>query len=222
MALTALDIQNLVKYVIDDANWVRVPSPVFLRACSRAQQWVAIRHGLVRTTTDVTLASGNPLYKIRTVIPRAFALTHVSIDNRTLHRIPQVALGQTSPTWLKTPATSTTPVRWWYTLRWSWLGFAPIPNTTATAQVTAILAPATLTQTTENLVVPDVYGADIAAITAGLLLLARERDRARAVQLIALPLGMDKLLRATSGEETLAHALGEDLLPVVREPSAAP
>jgi|ERR1051325_983379 hypothetical protein len=157
----------------DDPLRLRAEVDVLLRALSRAQQWTALRWRLLSHGFPLETLEGVPWYHLGQRLPRLLVVTDVSgPEGEMLLPVPLTRLRYSDAQWL---ATQGRPGRF-YRVGWSYLGFYPVPATTAVMSVTGVCMPVQLTTPTQRLEVPESYADVLVRLTAGLLKLGRERE----------------------------------------------
>lgn len=169
----ANDLFALVMKDLDDENAIRTTTPeLFLRHLSRAQQWVSLRYQLLRETFLFSLYTNTPVYALHSTQPRLVVVTHMTHSDRLpLWRVPLTSLRYKDMAWF---ATTGTP-NLWYRVGWRYLGVYPVPSADETAVITGLIIPAALAEMASPLRIPESYIPQLAMVTTGVLMLARER-----------------------------------------------
>ena len=187
--LTATTVYALIMQDLDDENAIRSASEtLFLRHLTRAQQWVALRYRLLRDTFPLSLFANTPLYSLTAAHPRLVVVTHLTLSNGTpLWPIPLTSLRYKDTAWFAT--TGATPTLF-YRVGWRYVGVYPVPSANATAMLTGLLLPSVPADMSSPLQIPDSYAPRLTLVTAGLLLLGRERRYAEGLARIATGLGL--------------------------------
>ena len=203
MTTVANDLFALVMQDLDDANAIRTPdAALFLRHATRAQQWVSLRYRLLRETFPLSLYTNTPVYALSATHPRLVMVTHMTLSNGTpLWPIPLISLRYKDTAWFATTGATATL---FYRAGWRYVGIYPVPSANAAATLTGVLLPATLTDMSSPLQIPDSYAPRLTLVTAGLLLLSRERRYTEGLARIATGLG----LRAPAQQSPVAQKEG--------------
>ena len=189
MSTVANDLFALVMKDLDDENAIRSTTPdLFLRHVNRAQQWVALRYQLLREVFAFPLYQHVPIYALVTVHPRLVVITHMThvSDGTPLARVAMTSLRYKDTAWFVTEGSSA----FFYRLGWRYIGVYPVPSNNATATVTGLLLPATVTSMISRLQIPDSYVPHVSLVTAGLLMVARERRYGEGIARIRQGLGI--------------------------------
>ena len=188
MALPVDALFTLVMQDLDDETAVRTTPPaMFLRHATRAQQWVALRYRLLRETLPFALFVNTPLYPLQTRYQRLVVVTHMTrSDGTPLWPVPFTSLRYRDTAWFSTPGT---PL-YVYRVGWSYLGVYPVPSTDETPVITGLILPTDLTEMDYRLQIVDAWVPHMVAVTAGLMILSRERRYAEGVARIMKGLGI--------------------------------
>ena len=199
MAIVANDLFALVMKDLDDENAIRTTTPaLFLRQATRAHQWVALRYRFLRATFPLSLYANTPVYALSATHPRLVVVTHMTLSNGTpLWPVPLTSLRYKDTAWFATTGATATL---FYRVGWRYVGVYPVPSANATATLTGVLLPATLTEMPSYLQVPDSYVPRLTLVTTGLLMFSRERRYAEGLARIAAGLGL-RTSQAPSAQE---------------------
>ena len=193
--MVVFDIFPIIMQDLDDAHAVRtLPDAMWLRQCTRAQQWVALRYQLLRETFPLSLYTNTPVYALAATHPRLVVITHITLNGTPLWPVPLASLRYKDTAWFATAGTPSL----FYRIGWRFVGAYPVPSTNATALMSGLLLPATLTEATSRLQIPDSYVPQLIQVATGLLMLARERRYQEGVARIRQGLG----IRASAGPRT--------------------
>ena len=178
----------LVMQDLDDATAIRTtPDAVFLRHATRAQQWVALRYRLLRDVFPFALFANTPLYQLQTRYPRLVVVTHMTrSDGTPLFPVPFTSLRYRDTAWF---ATTGTPL-YVYRIGWTYLGVYPVPSADDTAMLSGLLLPTDLTAMTSRLQIADAWMPHMVTVTAGFMMLGRERRYTEGVARVMKGLGM--------------------------------
>lgn len=188
MALPVDALFVLVMQDLDDEAAIRTaPHTVFLRHATRAQQWVALRYRLLRETLPFPLFVNTPLYHLQTRYPRLVVVTHMTrSDGTPLWPVPFTSLRYRDTAWFSTLG----PPLYIYRVGWSYLGVYPVPSADDTAVLSGLMLPTDLTAMDSRLQIADAWVPHVVAVTAGLMMLGRERRYAEGVARIMKGLGL--------------------------------
>ncbi len=188
MPLVAYDLFTLVMQDLDDETAIRTtPSAIFLRHATRAQQWVALRYRLLRETVPFPLFANTPLYNLPTRQPRIVVVTHITPSNGTvMWPIPMSSLRYRDTAWFATTGAPTA----FYRVGWHYVGISPIPTTAETALLSGLVIPPELVESTTPLQVPEAWMPNVVLVTAGLMMLSRERRYQEGIARIMRGLGL--------------------------------
>ena len=188
MALSVDALFVLVMQDVDDETAIRTtPAAIFLRHATRAQQWVALRYRLLRETLPFALFANTPLYSLPTRHLRMVTVTHMTrSDGTPLWPVPFTSLRYRDAAWFSTTGV---PL-YFYRLGWAYLGVCPIPTADETALVSGLMIPTDLTEMTSRLQIADAWSPHVVKVTAGLMMLSRERRYEEGVARIMTGLGL--------------------------------
>ena len=204
MPLTVGALFVLVQQDLDDETAIRTTPPaIFLRHATRAQQWVALRYRLVRETLPLLLFANTPLYSLTTIFPRMVVVTHMTrSDGTPLWLVPLTSLRYRDTAWFSTAGTP----GFFYRVGWRYLGIVPVPSADETAIVSGLMLPNDLTEMSSRLQIPDAWVPQLAQVTAGLMMLSRERRYEEGVTRIMAGLGLRTATSAPSPQEAAGVA----------------
>jgi hypothetical protein len=172
---------------LDDPVRVRTPDDVLLRALSRSSQFIAIRYRLLMQSVPLNVIPLVPWYHIVSLVPTMILVTDVTTsEGRPLHPQPFSRLRYVDRQWLAT----TGVLGRYYRIGYTYIGFAPVPAAYETVEVTGIVVPASVTQVTEQIALPENYADTVIKVATGLLLITRERSYQEGLAMIAEGLGI--------------------------------
>lgn len=188
MSTVANDLFALVMKDLDDENAIRTTTPaLFLRHITRAQQWVALRYQLLRETFPFSLSLHTPVYALVATHPRLVVVTHMThSDGVPLWPVPFHSLRYKDTAWFSTTGFPGL----FYRIGWRYVGVYPVPSAAETAVLSGLLLPAALTEMVSRLQIQDSYVPHVAMVTAGLLMMSRERRYEEGIARIQQGLGM--------------------------------
>ena len=197
-------IFTLVQQDLDDETTIRTtPHIIFLRHATRAQAWVALRYRLLRETLPFALFANTPLYSLPTRYPRMVVVTHMTrSDGTPLWPVPFTSLRYRDTAWFSTTGTP----GFFYRVGWRYLGIVPVPSANETAIVSGLMIPNDLTEMTSRLQIPDVWVPQLVQVTAGLMMLSRERRYEEGITRIMAGLALRSAASVPSMRETAGVA----------------
>ena len=199
MAIMVETIFSLVMQDVDDETVIRTAPPtIFLRHATRAQQWVALRYRLLRETLPFALFTNMPVYSLPTRYPRLVSVTHVTrSDGTPLWPVPFTSLRYRDTGWFSTTGT---PL-YFYRIGWRYLGISPVPSAEETVVVSGIICPTDLVDMVSLLQIPQGYIPQLVQVTAGLMMLSRERRYEEGIARIMSGLGLSTAPRGAQAQE---------------------